>query len=68
MQQADKDALVQQLNTLRALHQKLSEEIVLLSRAANADRFEVLRLKREKVQLKDRISVLEDKITPDIIA
>ncbi len=68
MQEADRDALIAQLAKLRELHQRLNEEIDLLTRAANSDRFELLRLKRQEVQIKDSICALEDRITPDIIA
>jgi len=32
------------------------------------DQLKVARLKKEKLQLKDRIADLEDRVTPDIIA
>ena len=49
-------------------HRDLDQAIVALSNTATADRLMIQRLKKKKLQLKDKITRLEDRLTPDIIA
>lgn len=49
-------------------HRDLDEAIKALESSGTADVFTIRRLKKQKLALKDRITVLEDQITPDIIA
>lgn len=66
----DKQAILQaQLSELRQRHRALNEEIdALASASIAAASFEVRRLKKQKLALKDRIIRLEDQLLPDIIA
>lgn len=63
------DILQAQLAELRQRHRALNDEIAALSDASMAAAaFEVRRLKKQKLALKDRIIQLEDQLLPDIIA
>lgn len=57
-----------QLARLQQEHRDLDAAIVALQDAPGADLLQVQRLKKRKLQLKDRISHVEDQLTPDIIA
>ena len=57
-----------ELEFFRQEHRDLDEAIVALSNTATADRLMIQRLKKRKLQLKDKITRLEDRLTPDIIA
>lgn len=56
-----------QLEHLKAEHRALDGEIARIS-SSGLDTFSLKRLKKQKLQLKDRIVRLEDKLYPDIIA
>jgi hypothetical protein len=62
------DVLRVKLEVLRREHRDLDEAIHALEARGNADVLTVRRLKKQKLMLKDQIRVLEDRITPDIIA
>ncbi len=66
----DRQAILQaQLAELRQRHQALNAEIDALGEASiAAAAFEVRRLKRKKLALKDQIIRLQDQLLPDIIA
>ena len=57
-----------ELEFFRQEHRDLDQAIVALSNTATADRLMLQRLKKKKLQLKDKITRLEDRLTPDIIA
>ena len=57
-----------ELAFFRREHRDLDQAIVALSNTATADRLMIQRLKKKKLQLKDKITRLEDRLTPDIIA
>ena len=57
-----------QIERLREEHRDLDAAIDALLQAGQADRLQVQRLKKRKLQLRDRLSQLEDDLTPDIIA
>ena len=57
-----------ELEFFRREHRDLDQAIVALSNTATADRLMIQRLKKKKLQLKDKITRLEDRLTPDIIA
>ena len=57
-----------ELEFFRQEHRDLDQAIVALSNTATADRLMIQRLKKKKLQLKDKITRLEDRLTPDIIA
>lgn len=60
--------LAAELTRLREDHRDLDDAIEALERIANRDLLQVQRLKKRKLVLRDRISHLEDQLTPDIIA
>jgi hypothetical protein len=64
----DEDALRLQLVALREEHRDLDSAIDALSKAAPADQLQIRRLKKKKLLLKDKISTIDDQLTPDIIA
>ncbi|ACA17130.1 protein of unknown function DUF465 [Methylobacterium sp. 4-46] len=57
-----------ELARLREEHRDLDDAIEALMQLASGDRLQVQRLKKRKLALRDRISFLEDQLTPDIIA
>ena len=63
-----KDVLQLELEVLRCEHRDLDEAISALGEKPSSDSLTVQRLKKRKLVLKDKISYLEDQITPDIIA
>ena len=56
------------LEALRAEHRRLDDEIAELIGSGGVDQLTVARLKKRKLQLKDRIQFLIDNSIPDIIA
>lgn len=62
------DEPVADLEALKAEHRFLDGQIQLLSSEPTGDQLELARLKRRKLQLKDRIQLLVDSAVPDIIA
>lgn len=62
------DVLRIQLGVLRQEHRDLDDAIHALQDTGKADSFTIKRLKKQKLALKDKITVLEDRTTPDIIA
>ena len=57
------------LEVLRREHRDLDEAIrALEEKGGAACQFTVKRLKKQKLGLKDRIALIEDRLTPDIIA
>ncbi len=56
------------LEVLKREHRDLDEAIHALEERGSADMLTIRRLKKQKLALKDQIAVLEDRITPDIIA
>ena len=63
------DAAVRnELAQLRQEHRDLDDAIEALQSQTRPDNLQIQRLKKRKLVLKDRISALEDKLLPDIIA
>ena len=56
------------LEVLRREHRDLDDAIAALAVQPGANSLTLQRLKRQKLALKDRITRLEDELTPDIIA
>jgi hypothetical protein len=56
------------LQALEREHRDLDEAIRALEDTGTGDAFTIRRLKKQKLQLKDRIRLLQDEINPDIIA
>lgn len=57
-----------ELGRLQQEHRDLDAAIDALQRSPAPDLLQLQRLKKRKLQLRDRISVISDQITPDIIA
>lgn len=57
-----------QLARLLQEHRDLDAAIMALQDTPGSDLLQVQRLKKRKLYLKDRISFIEDQLTPDIIA
>jgi hypothetical protein len=65
---ANDDALRTLIFELRQQHQDLDAAVTALSARPQVDQLQIARLKRQKLMLRDRITKLEDGLTPDIIA
>jgi hypothetical protein len=64
----DESELRAQLARLRQEHRDLDAAIEALHKVPGSDLLQVQRLKKRKLQLRDRIIQIEDQLTPDIIA
>ena len=62
------DVLRVELEVFRREHGDLDDAIAALEASGRADQLRLRRLKKQKLALKDKISRIEDKLTPDIIA
>ncbi len=62
------ELLLVRLNELRRQHRALDEDIRALSESPAGDQLRLRRLKKQKLQLKDEIARVEDRLYPDIIA
>ncbi len=66
--QEDQEELLAELKELRVQHRQLDIEISALVETGATDRLNLQRMKKIKLQIKDRIADIEDQLTPDIIA
>jgi hypothetical protein len=57
-----------ELERLKQEHRDLDSAIEALLSVPGYDRLQVQRLKKRKLQLRDRITTIEDQLFPDIIA
>ena len=57
-----------ELVRLRQQHSDLDAAVSALMETGRADHLRLQRLKKQKLSLKDRIFLLEDRLLPDIIA
>lgn len=64
----DPDALQIQLTELKVEHHDLDESIARLEDSPPLDELLLRRLKKRKLQLKDRIAAVERLLGPDLIA
>ena len=64
----DEEELRRRLALLRTEHRDLDAAIHALSSTDSQDQLQIARLKKRKLQLKDQIAMIEDYLTPDIIA
>ncbi|WP_299043359.1 DUF465 domain-containing protein [uncultured Tateyamaria sp.] len=57
-----------ELEVFKREHRDLDEAIAALQEKATGDQLTLQRLKKKKLRLKDQIAIIEDRLTPDIIA
>ncbi len=57
-----------ELEVLKQEHRDLDEAVLALEELGIRDQLTIQRLKKKKLALKDKIAVIEDRLTPDIIA
>ena len=62
------EVLAIKLQALKKEHRELDNKISGLVELSSSDQFTLRLLKKNKLSLKDKITRLEDEITPDIIA
>ena len=62
------EELQSRIELLKIEHRDLDEAIAALIAAGNPDKLRVARIKKRKLQLRDRIILLENQLIPDIIA
>ena len=65
---AEETAIRLRLAELRQQHQDLDSAVHALESQARPDMIQIMRLKKRKLALRDEITLLEDQVTPDIIA
>ena len=66
--QGERAAIDTECERLRQEHRDLDSAIDALLMVGRSDQLQVQRLKKRKLVLRDRLSVLQDQLTPDIIA
>ena len=64
----DPAALARRLAELREEHRDLDAAIERMSADSHCDQFQLTRLKKRKLRLKDMISYFENKLIPDLDA
>jgi hypothetical protein len=57
-----------ELEVLKQEHRDLDQAVMALEERSTRDQLTIQRLKKKKLALKDKIAVIEDRLTPDIIA
>ena len=57
-----------ELEVLKQEHRDLDQAVMALEERSIRDQLAIQRLKKKKLALKDKIAVIEDRLTPDIIA
>ncbi len=62
------DVLRVELEVFKREHRDLDEAIRAMQERGVSDALTMQRLKKKKLQLKDRIAFIEDRLLPDIIA
>ena len=68
MTKEEERELREQLARLQQEHRDLDAAIAALALSPGSDVIQVQRLKKRKLVLRDKIRVIEDQLTPDIIA
>lgn len=68
MTEEEERQIREELDRLRQEHRDLDEAIAAMEAMGMGDPIRRQRLKKQKLKLKDRIVLLEDKLLPDIIA
>jgi hypothetical protein len=68
LSEEERAEFAREVERLRQEHRDLDAAIEALMAVAANDRLQLQRFKKRKLALRDRISFLEDALTPDIIA
>ena len=68
MDNNETEAYMRKAEALRVEHRDLDEVIAKLVDDPNVDEFQLKRLKRRKLFLKDQIALLESRVIPDLNA
>jgi hypothetical protein len=68
MTKEEERELREQLARLQQEHRDLDAAITALAASPGSDLIQVQRLKKRKLVLRDKIRVIDDQLTPDIIA
>lgn len=68
MSMKEDDVLRVELEVFKRQHRDLDEAIAALDEKGVGDQLTLQRLKKQKLMLKDKIAMIEDRLTPDIIA
>ena len=68
MSEAELAEVMAEIEALRQEHRDLDAAIAALQDVGAPDQLQIQRLKKRKLILRDRITRLEDMVTPDIIA
>ncbi len=64
----DDSEIVEKIHELVVLHRDLDAAIQAMIETGKSDVIQIQRLKKRKLLLRDRITLLEDELLPDIIA
>jgi hypothetical protein len=64
----DVEAVKARIAELKQEHQDLDAAVTALEGGVQPDQIQIARLKKRKLALRDQIVLLEDQLTPDIIA
>ena len=64
----DDSEIVEKIHELVVLHRDLDAAIQAMIETGKSDMIQIQRLKKRKLLLRDRITLLEDELLPDIIA
>jgi hypothetical protein len=68
LNEQERAAFVAEIERLRQEHRDLDAAIDALAGVGAVDQLQIQRLKKRKLILRDRLTFLDDQLTPDIIA
>jgi len=68
MHNEERDAVLEQIASLKQAHRDLDDAISTLEKNPSLDELQIRRFKKKKLQLKDQITYLERSLIPDIPA
>lgn len=68
LSEQEQKVLRAEIERLREEHRDLDAAIEALQRVGSVDQLQLQRLKKRKLILRDKATLLEDQLTPDIIA
>lgn len=68
LNEQERAAFVAEIERLRQEHRDLDAAIEALASVGAIDQLQIQRLKKRKLVLRDRLTFLDDQLTPDIIA